>query len=450
MCGCERSKATGDEMGNFYENEAECEKCIKLFGSSAGKKKKLYLEELCKFKTRSADAFWRDRITDERFLPYIMMCRSDEFSDYCSGRLSDFIDRLIEGMDFREAANEAFFILNTCRFKESDKMMSVYAKAARNYKEIKKTDLGWGGDVIMQSSLPPFLYERYLAEREQGCENTFFAVLTDVIILTAANAVETDGEYETFTPKVNELYEMYPEVFAEAGFFVRFIKNSSDAFDRFSYLLSDPVTYPRIFWTLDGLSYEEGKYSQGSPAYFAGPENERRHFSIGLQSIDIRWYKFLAEKVIDDVKKFTTDDPFFYSVYLKSFSVRMYELINADNESAMEYSRKYFRESAVLGGNPSDFAGLLVCDCITAGAELTELCLDTAKRICSGKQRYCYHILFHFYRNFSREDRLAAATAAADHLRENDRSERLREQREQFFDNYDSFVRGEQSYFDGE
>ncbi|MCI7497965.1 MAG: hypothetical protein MSA82_00960, partial [Oscillospiraceae bacterium] len=192
-------------MANFYENEAECEKCIKLWNSSAGKKKKLYLEELCRFKCKAADAFWRDRITDERYLPYIMMCRSEEFSDYCSGRLSDYLDRLIDGMEYRDAANEAFFVLHACFFKESDKMMSVYAKAARNYKKIVKAGVSWSSDIIMQSSQPPFLYQRYLAEREQNCENTFFTFLTDIIILTMANAVETDGEYETVTDKVKEL-----------------------------------------------------------------------------------------------------------------------------------------------------------------------------------------------------------------------------------------------------
>lgn len=441
---------TGDEMANFYENDAECEKCIKLWNSSAGKKKKLYLEELCRFKCKAADAFWRDRITNERYLPYIMMCRSEEFSDYCSGRLSDYLDRLIDGMEYRDAANEAFFILHACFFKESDKMMSVYAKAARNYKKIVKAGVSWSSDIIMQSSQPPFLYQRYLAEREQNCENTFFTFLTDIIILTMANAVETDGEYETVTNKVKELYEMYPDVFAEAGFFAYFIKDTYGAYDKFSYLLEDPATYPRVFWVMDGLSYENGKYIQGSPTYFGGADNERRHFSIAMPEIDIRWYKFFAEKALDDTDRFTVTDPFFFSVYLRSFSVRMIEMLNPDNEAAMEQSRKYFRRSAVIGGNPADFAGLLQCGCISDRQELTELCLDIAKRICQGKQRYCYHILFHFYKEFSREDKLAAAGAAAEYLRQNEHSERLEPYRSVFFEQYEAFVNEEESFFESE
>ncbi|MDD6990435.1 MAG: hypothetical protein PUI48_01255 [Oscillospiraceae bacterium] len=437
-------------MGNFYENETECEKCISLFHTSSGKKKQLYLEEVCRFKTKAADKFWQDRITDERFLPYIMMCRSDEFSDYCAGRLDDFLDRAMEGMEYRDAVNELYFLLHACLFKESDKMTDIYAKAARNYKKILKMGLSWSGDIISQTGQPPFLYARYLAEREQNCENTFFTALTDIIILTMANAIETDGEYETFTGKVKELYELYPDVFAEAGFFAYFIKDTSAAYDKFSYLLEDPATYPRIFWVLDGLSWENNGYVQGSPTYFAGPDNERRHFSLVINDIDIRWYKFFAEKALGDVKGFTTEDPFFYSVYLRSFSVRMIELIAPENEETMEYSRRYFRESAVLGGNPADFAGLLQCGCIKDVDDLTELCLDIAKQICSGRQRYCYHILFHFFREFSGEDRLAAAGKTAEYLSENEHSERLAAQRNVFFEQYDAFVHDEQSFFDGE
>ncbi|MCI7768220.1 MAG: hypothetical protein MSJ26_09640 [Oscillospiraceae bacterium] len=437
-------------MGNFYENEAECEKCIALFRSSAGKKKDMYLEELCRFKTKSADAFWHDRITDERFLPYIMMCRSDEFSDYCAKRLDDFLERVLDGMDFGDAVNEAYFLLHVCLFKESDRMTDVYAKAAKNYKQLMKKGLAWSGNIISPAGQPPFLYARYGEEQQNGSENTFFTALTDIIILTMANAVETDGEFETFTDKVKELYELYPDVFAEAGFFAYFIKDTSAAYEKFSYLLEDPVTYPRIFWVLDGFSYEDGHYIQGSPTYFAGPENERRHFSLEIKNVDIRWYKFFSEKALEDVKGFSSDDPFFYSIYLNSFSVRMYEMINPDNEEAMEESRKYFRESAVLGGNPADFAGLLRCGCISGRDELINLCTDIAKRISLGRQRYCYHILFGFLKDISREDRLAAASAAAEYLSDNENSPRLQSHKQLFFEQLDSFIHEEQCYFDGD
>ncbi|MBQ5332838.1 MAG: hypothetical protein J6K92_06225 [Oscillospiraceae bacterium] len=437
-------------MGNFYENEAECEKCISLFRSSAGKKKSMYLEELCRFKTKAADGFWRDRITDERFLPYIMMCRSEEFSDYCAKRLDDYLDRVLAGMDYGDAVNEAYFLLHVCLFKESDRMTDVYAKAAKNYKQLMKKGIAWNGNIISPTGQPPFLFARYGEEQQNGSENTFFTALTDIIILTMANAVETDGEFETFTGKVKELYELYPDVFAEAGFFAYFIKDTSEAYDKFSYLLEDPVTYPRIFWVLDGFSYENGHYIQGSPTYFAGPYNERRHFSLEIKNVDIRWYKFFSEKALGDVRGFSSDDPFFYSVYLRNFSVRMYEMINPDNEEAMEESRKYFRESAVLGGNPADFAGLLRCGCISEKEELIRLCTDIAERITLGKQRYCYHILFGFFKDIPREDRLAAANAAALYLADNENSPRLESHKKLFFEQLDAFIREEQSYFDGE
>ena len=169
-----------------------------------------------------------------------------------------------------------------------------------------------------------------------------------------------------------------------------------------------------------------------------------------MPEIDIRWYKFFAEKALDDTESFTVTDPFFFGVYLRSFSVRMIEMMNPDNEETMEQSRKYFRRSAVIGGNPADFAGLLQCGCISDRQELTELCLDIAKRICRGKQRYCYHILFHFYKEFFREDKLAAAGAAVEYLRENEHSERLEPYRSVFFEQYEAFVNEEESFFESE
>ncbi|MBP1547223.1 MAG: hypothetical protein J6A37_11570 [Oscillospiraceae bacterium] len=437
-------------MSGHYLNDTEFEKCLSLYISSIGAKKQQYLEELCRFRTEGADAFWRDKITDERFLPYIMMCRSDEFSDYCAKRMEDYFDRLLEGMEYRDSVNEAYFLLHACLFKESDKLMNAYAKAARNYKEIIKKGIVWNGDIISQTGQPPFLYDRYEKESEHNCENTLFNAITDTLIVTAANAISLDGENETFTDKVKELYELYPDVFAEAGFFVHFVKDNSEAYDKFSELLLDPVTYPRLFWVLDGLSYENGRYEQGSPTFFTGENNVKRHISIGIDRLDIRWYRFFAEKCLDDLESFVNDDPFFASVYLRSFSVRMLEIINLADKDAAEYSRKYFRKSAVLGGNPSDYAGLIQCGCLVTAEELNELVLETAKKICEGKQRYCFHILFHFAGSFSKADRLAAARLAAEYLEANEHSERLRSQREVFFEQYECFLNGKPSIFEGE
>jgi len=82
--------------------------------------------------------------------------------------------------------------------------------------------------------------------------------------------------------------------------------------------------------------------------------------------------------------------------------------------------------------------------------ELNELVLETAKKICEGKQRYCFHILFHFAGSFSKADRLAAARLAAEYLEANEHSERLRSQREVFFEQYERFLNGKPSIFEGE
>ena len=101
-------------MVSYYEDENLCSQYVTDVKLSFGSKRKKLLKELCKFKTAAADEFWREKIRDESYLPYIMMCRSNEFSDYLANRLNDLLERLISGMNPSDAVNEAYFLLHTC------------------------------------------------------------------------------------------------------------------------------------------------------------------------------------------------------------------------------------------------------------------------------------------------------------------------------------------------
>lgn len=414
-------------MSTYYYDEAACEKWINRIKHSSGTKKSECLEELCKFKTKAADEFWNEMRSEEQ-LPYIMMCRCDEASDYSADILDKFIDRIVEARyDRYEMINEAYFLLHTCMNKESDKLMSVYRKIARNYDIIQSRKLCWNEqDTILDYRQPDFLYNRYLMEMENGCESDFFSMLTDILILTMSWAVLNDGNDETFTAKVKDLYNDYPDVFASAGFFAYFVKDTSEAYDKFSHLLNDPIDYPYINWVLDGLEYINGEYIQGSPTCFVGPDNRAVHYSIPIENLDFRWYEFFTDKILDDAKNMSLtnkSNPYFMKNFLEKFSSRVYYLINPEDERIMSCCKNYFRQTAVLAGNPVDYYGLKSTEAVTTGSELSEISMEIAKAICEGRQNYCLNILFSVFSNIEREDRITAVTAAAEYLLENDRNE---------------------------
>lgn len=435
-------------MVSYYEDENLCSQYVTDIKLSFGSKRRKLLKELCKFKTAAADEFWREKIRDESYLPYIMMCRSNEFSDYLANRLNDFLDRLISGMNPSDAVNEAYFLLHTCLFKESDKLFAAYGRLASKYKLITDMGISWASeDIISAKSQPPFLYARYLLERDIEAENTFFGFLTDNLILTMSYALMLDKDSETVTDKVKQLYEDYPDVFASAGFYAYFIKDTSAAYDRFSYLTKDPVDYPKLMWVLDGLDYSDGRYSQGSPTAFIAPNNEKVHFTIDIDKVDIRWYEFLAYKILSDAEGFTVSDPSFISLFCRKFSAQLFGMIDPENEQVMKICSDYFKKSAVIAANQVDFAGLRVCGLIEKDSDIIQLCMDIAKRICEGRQRYCYVSLFKFFSDISPDTVDKALEQVSAYIEENEHSELLAEQREAFLKEAHSYLNGESSAF---
>lgn len=437
-------------MENIYTNEEKSLGCISRINTSFGAERRKLLKELCRFRTKAADEFWSSRIKDESYLPYIMMCRSEKFSDYAADRLDDFINRLLNGeLSIPDSVNEAYFLFHVCMFKESDKLIEVYRKIARNYKKISAMRINWSNKKsVSPYNQPDFLYKRFLNEYEDNCENTFFNFLTDVLILTAANAVVCDGEHETYTAKLKELYNDYPDVYTSAGFFAYFINDTYEAYDVFGRYMIDPVDYSKLLWVLDGFEYENGVYIQGSPTTFGGSDNEKIHFNLKLPDIDIRWYEFLACKSISDVENMQIQELSYIRNYLKIFSHRVFNLINHNDAAVMDICSGYFRKAAVISGNPVDFAGLAECGVICSEEALESLVMETADLIVKGRQEYNYRIMMHFFKNISRESRGRVLSKAAGFLTENDLSEENAEQRAAFLLQAELYANGQKSVFD--
>lgn len=211
--------------------------------------------------------------------------------------------------------------------------------------------------------------------------------------------------------------------------------------------MKDPVDYPKLMWVLDGLDYADGKYAQGSPTAFFAPDNEKVHFTIDIDDLDIRWYEFLAYKTLSDTESFTVSDPFFIPLFCRKFSAQLFGMINPENEQAMKICSDYFKKSAVIAANQVDFAGLRVCGLIENDEDIIQLCMDIAKRICEGKQRYCYMSLFKFFSDTDPETVAEALSQVTAYIEENEHSEVLAEQREAFLTEAHNYLNGESSAF---
>lgn len=437
-------------MGSYYTDELMCEKQINELKKSFGPKKIQCMEELCKFKTKAADEYWTEMLSDENALPYVMMCRSDKFSDYFSRKLGEYIDRAVNGdMSHDEMEAEGYFLLNACLNKESDNMIEVCRKIARNYDKLRSLDIRWDNEDFSGEKRYVFLSERRTAEINANCESDFFSVLTDILIMTMANAVVTDGKDETFLCKVKELYNDYPHVYTSAGFFAYFIKDSSEAYEVFEKYTLDPIDYPKLMWVLDGLEFDNDNqgYTQGTPTVFTGPENNRTHFLLPLDTPDIRWFRFFAEKCRFDAELSSVSSPYYIKEYCRKFSIQLYRMMDPHNDEIMALCREYFLWAAYAAGNRVDYAALKLNKGLT-DEEFLDISEKITDRIISGKQCYCFDVFINTFYDINREVKLKALSAAAEKLSVNDNSESLSVQRNKFLGEVMKMQSGSPSIFD--
>lgn len=422
-------------MGKYYTDENICSQLAESAKKSVGSKRDHLLRELCKFKTKAADEFWSggfskwDKIN---LLPYLMICRSERISDWEAKRLDEYLEEYIanepqephyKDYSHAELAGQAYFLLNTCLFKESDRMILVYKKIGKLCRRIRALDISWSSGELAAYGLPRFLVERCRLEEEQsGCESDFMSYLNDILIITAANAIMTDGEDETFTEKVRELAEGFPEAYAPAGFFVSFVKDTGMAYDKFYDHTLDPLKYPVILWTLMGLRYDKTlrEYKIHSPVMFTGAENKKTYFLVPVRDLDLRWIGFLTGKILSDAENVSVRSPYYTRAFCRKFSGLLFDIAEAEDDRIRNACLSYFEKAAVIAGNPADFAGLAEYGNIRSYSELEELTVSIAKRVCEGRQICCYHSMIPFFMDkaFSRSDILSALTAAEEYLKQ--------------------------------
>lgn len=381
-------------MNKYYEDEDICRELIGQLEFAAGEKRRVLLRELCGFKTKAADEFWSEN--SERFLPYVMMCRSDRFSDYCAEKLTDFADAAVQAKDTADMAAEAYFILSSCLFKESDRLFYAYAHTAEQAKRLRSRHINWGvSGAVNLMRLPGFLAERLGQELENdSMESDLFSRMNDVIIATAAHARRLEKDEETVTVKVKELYEKHPEVFAAAGFYVYFTENTSLAYDKFVRFTYDPISYPPLLWVLGGLSFGDGTYSQNAPAVYLGEQNEFLQMKTAIDDVDVRWFEFLCEKPFKDIDGSAVKNPYYRREFLDNFTFIVSSLADVTDEKRRELCREHLLRAAQETGSAIAMEGLAEHGFVSSKEQLMTLTENICKNIADGKCPYCFHSLF--------------------------------------------------------
>lgn len=437
-------------MSSYYNDDANAQKVIMSLSFKSKKRKNEIMEELCRFRANTAGQFIGFSFDINYNIHYQILSRSDLLSDRWAKLTKDFLENELESADYTEAVNKAYYLLHMCRNKESDAMLEVYRTIGKKSQIIKDRHISWEDrDIISPYFQPELLYRMSILERQHFCETGFFEFLNDTIILTMMNAILCDGEDETFTQNIRELYEEFPDVYSPAGFFAYFIKDTSEAYDRFKSYLEDPLKYPHILWVLDGVERENGRFIQGSPTAFVGENNEKRHYSLPIPNLDFRWIEFLTQKPIEDIGTIGITDIHFIHGYLSRFSDLIIHIIDPSDERIFHACTVYYKQTVLLSGSAADFAGLTICGGIRTPEEMTMLGLEIAKRICEGKMIYCFRSMFAFI-GFDYNERLSAIKEIAAYLREHEHSEEHREQRNDFFRQAELYNAGKPSAFDGD
>ncbi|MCM1578445.1 MAG: hypothetical protein NC078_06575 [Ruminococcus sp.] len=381
-------------IGTDYYNEDECAYLqIEAMGSF-GKKRRAILRELSNYKGEAADQFWR--YNSNKYMPYAMISRCDVMSDICADKLSDLVKKATESSDALYLATESFFVLNSCIFKESDKIFRAYEEAARNAVKIRSRHINWDDKwLLTPDKLPNFLGKRLEAERnDENIESDFFSRLNDDIIITAANAIILDGERETVTEKVRSLYEKYPDVYGAAGFFAYFVKDTSEAYEKFRSYTLDPIFYPVLLWVLGGLSHNGETYIQNAPAAYIGEDNEFIQLKLPLEKVDKRWYEFLTEKPFADIENSSVKSPAYNKSFLDGFTSIVAAAANENDPENMEMCRRYLFRAAEMSGSRDAFEGLINRGFLKNADDLMELTKMLCKSISEGRCIYCFVDLF--------------------------------------------------------
>lgn len=339
------------------KNEEVCSQLIAMIKKAHGRKLHELLEKLCTFRTAAADKFWKEHIGDDRYLPYMMMSRSCAAGDFFAENLEEQLDDILDA-DRKEdiSAAEVYFLMSGLVFKDCSGLFRFARKAARNYDKLSRLGISWSAEDLADEKRFRFLAERAAMEGDSNSEQNFFGFLTDILIMNCADAIISCGEDETFTEQLMELYKDYPAVFTSAGFFAYFIKDSSEAYDRFGRYMIDPADYHRLFWVLDGVYCSDGVFYQGTPAFYVGPENRKVHYNLRLSGVDERFRKFVCEKCYRDAVSVSADI-IYTDYFLDRISGLVCCLCDSNGESASMARQFLFKSIMFISTAPETALG---------------------------------------------------------------------------------------------
>ena len=138
------------------------------------------LSSLSKYRTPSADKFFRDILAVQRnravLMPYLMASRNDAVSDIFAEQLETALDELLEKTSAdMVTCVRMWLMLQQTAFKQSSKMLCQLRRIAQNYKKLRRMSIYCDADAekYIPGSVGDFLVRRMKAETERGITGMF-------------------------------------------------------------------------------------------------------------------------------------------------------------------------------------------------------------------------------------------------------------------------------------
>lgn len=400
---------------------------IEKLSDTKGEAKRELLLSLCEFRTKTADAFWRDRLKHpvNGYLPYFCYSRSDAVSDHAAEVLQHVVDKMVisENQYSSFLTEDAWHALNLSVFKESPKMLEVLRNIGTHADALRSMELDM--QILLSSeTVPPFLRRQANLAYAHGCETNFLRLINDLLICTY---VRSGG---TCYDAVVQLAGEFPDTYGYAGFFAAFVTDQASAFVRYG----TPMYFDQVIATLSGLEYHDvtGNCSQYTPLWFYGVKNRIWHRKYEVAVPDVRWIAWLCKAYCfaDEAQRQKLSAFLFQFTWMDDVQVQL---------------REYFFHAALEDTSEQNLIGLMRC----GGYPMTEaLIRGICEMICKGRNNY--HALFAVFDllDLKKAEKLRLLTEAREYIESADHRESWYAQRNRFLHAVTLYQTGEHSEFD--
>ena len=353
------------------------------------------LSSLSKYRTPSADKFFRDILAVQRnraaLMPFLMASRNDTVSDIFAEQLETALDELLEKTSAdMVTCVRMWLMLQQTAFKQSSKMLCQLRRIAQNYKKLRRMSIycDADGEKYIPGSVGDFLVRRMKAETERGITGMFLERLNEIIITGIEDSQRLFGESSSFEEDVRNIIEMYPDSFPGVRIWLHLTRDPENAYD---LVMNDrSITEQDIMAVLGWLYYGKGYYLR-SPEVLTETDNSPVSYNVPIVP-DKRWINYLTSRPFEILEKYPVADPYYPQSVFEKYSLCVYHIISDKNEDDQQLC-DYFVRSCVTGGTHTDFLGLGVTGYVDSEEKYLRLYEEITDRIEQGRQEFVYYML---------------------------------------------------------